>query len=124
MKEAGLFYHNPVVKHLNPFIYRHEVINIDLKNKPDWFLEKNPLGKVPTLEQDQRIVFDSLICCDYLDEVYPENRLTPSDPYRQAQDKMLLEMFSQVESTLTVFNAEILYTHRFLINSRQFWLVV
>ena len=78
------------------WIYRHEVVNIDQKNKPDWFLEKNPLGKVPTLEQDQRIVFDSLICCDYLDEVYPENRLTPSDPYRQAQDKMLLMFFSQV----------------------------
>ncbi|XP_022293512.2 glutathione S-transferase omega-1-like isoform X2 [Crassostrea virginica] len=73
----------------------HEVVNIDQKNKPDWFLEKNPLGKVPTLEQDQRIVFDSLICCDYLDEVYPENRLTPNDPYRQAQDKMLLMFFSQ-----------------------------
>ena len=82
------------------------------------------MGKVPTLEQDQRIVFESLICGDYLDQVYPDNGLTPSDPYRQAQDKMLLEMFSQVESTLTVFNAEILYTHRFLINSRQFWLVV
>ncbi|XP_055416086.1 uncharacterized protein LOC129636607 isoform X9 [Bubalus kerabau] len=29
---------------------RHEVININLKNKPEWFFKKNPLGLVPVLE--------------------------------------------------------------------------
>ncbi|MCP6606353.1 glutathione S-transferase N-terminal domain-containing protein, partial [Klebsiella pneumoniae] len=26
---------------------RHEVININLKNKPEWFFKKNPIGLVP-----------------------------------------------------------------------------
>eukprot|EP00079_Xenopus_tropicalis_P027588 XP_012821899.1 PREDICTED: glutathione S-transferase omega 2 isoform X2 [Xenopus tropicalis] len=29
---------------------KHEVININLKNKPDWFIEKSPFGLVPSLE--------------------------------------------------------------------------
>lgn len=76
----------------------HEVVNINLKNKPEWFLQKNPLGRVPTLEKDDRIVYESAICCDYLDQVYPDNKLTPDDPYRQARDKMTVEVFSQFVS--------------------------
>jgi glutathione S-transferase len=66
---------------------------VDLKNKPDWFLERNPLGAVPVLEQDDKIVYESLITCDYLDAVYPSNRLTPTDPYRKARDAMLTDYY-------------------------------
>nr|ACJ06747.1 glutathione S-transferase omega class protein [Crassostrea ariakensis] len=78
----------------------HEVVNINLKNKPEWFLQKNPLGRVPTLEKDDKIVYESAICCDYLDQVYPDNKLTPDDPYCQARDKMTVEVFSQFVSDL------------------------
>jgi len=68
-----------------------------LKDKPDWFLEKNPLGLVPTLEtQSGQVVYESPITCEYLDEVYPEKKLCPSDPFERAQQKMLLEHFSKV----------------------------
>ena len=30
-------------------IVRYENINVDLKSKPQWFLDLNPLGKVPTV---------------------------------------------------------------------------
>lgn len=32
--------------------FRFEVMNINLQNKPDWFLSKNPEGIVPALEHD------------------------------------------------------------------------
>ncbi|KAJ0004793.1 hypothetical protein NQD34_011007, partial [Periophthalmus magnuspinnatus] len=76
---------------------KHEIINIHLKEKPDWFLEKNPLGLVPILETEAgEVVSESSITCDYLDEVYPQKKLLPSIPLGKAQQKMMLEHFSKV----------------------------
>lgn len=75
----------------------NEVVNIHLSKKPEWFLEKiNPLGKVPAIQKDDKIVYESAVCCDYLDQVYPGNKLTPDDPYQQARDRILVEHFGQV----------------------------
>lgn len=79
------------------YYHRHETVNINLKDKPDWFLEKNPLGLVPTLETvNGQVIYESPITCEYLDEVYAEKKLLPSDPFEKAQQKMLLEHFSKV----------------------------
>uniref|UniRef100_A0A8C1ZAT5 Glutathione S-transferase omega n=1 Tax=Cyprinus carpio TaxID=7962 RepID=A0A8C1ZAT5_CYPCA len=82
---------------LNAKGIKHDIVNINLKNKPDWFLEKNPLGLVPTLETPSgQVIYESPITCEYLDEAYPEKKLLPSDPFERAQQKMLLEHFSKV----------------------------
>ncbi|XP_036031810.1 glutathione S-transferase omega-2-like isoform X2 [Onychomys torridus] len=76
---------------------RHEIININLKNKPEWFFKKNPSGLVPVLEDSQgRLISDSIIICEYLDEAYPEKKLFPDDPYKKACQKMNLELFSKI----------------------------
>ncbi|XP_009978887.1 PREDICTED: glutathione S-transferase omega-1-like, partial [Tauraco erythrolophus] len=75
----------------------HEVININLKNKPDWFVGKNPFGLVPVLETSKgQLIYESPITCEYLDEAFPGKKLMPSDPYERAFQKMLLEHFSKV----------------------------
>ncbi|XP_065495204.1 glutathione S-transferase omega-1 isoform X1 [Caloenas nicobarica] len=77
----------------------HEVININLKNKPDWFFEKNPFGLVPVLETSKgQLIYESPITCEYLDEAFPGKKLMPSDPYERALQKMLLEQFSKLTS--------------------------
>lgn len=35
---------------MNQIVCRHEVVNINLADKPGWLLEKNPSGTVPLLE--------------------------------------------------------------------------
>ncbi|XP_006880015.1 PREDICTED: glutathione S-transferase omega-1 isoform X1 [Elephantulus edwardii] len=76
---------------------KHEVININLKNKPEWFFTKNPEGLVPVLETSQgQLIYESSITCEYLDEVYPGKKLLPDDPYEKACQKMVFELFSQV----------------------------
>ncbi|XP_059215702.1 glutathione S-transferase omega-1-like [Centropristis striata] len=76
---------------------KHDTININLKNKPDWFLEKNPLGLVPTLETPAgEVIYESPITCDYLDEAYPQKKLLPPSPFGRAQQRMMLEHFSKV----------------------------
>ncbi|XP_039217597.1 glutathione S-transferase omega-1-like isoform X2 [Crotalus tigris] len=75
----------------------HEIVNINLRNKPEWFFEKNPLGLVPVLETSKgQLISESPITCEYLDEAYPENKLYPADPYEKAYQKMLLEYFSKM----------------------------
>ena len=77
--------------------FRYETININLQSKPAWFLNNiNPLGQVPAIQLTDTIVYDSVICNDYLDEVYPGDKLVPSDPYLRARDKMLMEHYTKV----------------------------
>nr|XP_056706427.1 glutathione S-transferase omega-1-like [Euleptes europaea] len=75
----------------------HEIININLKNKPDWIFKKNPLGLVPVLETSKgQLIYESPITCEYLDEAYPGKKLYPEDPYEKAYQKMLFEVFSKL----------------------------
>ena len=76
---------------------RHEVININIKDKPEWFLELAPLGKVPALElPDGRILYESDVICDYLDEAYPEQRIVPDDPFTRAELRIQRAPWSDV----------------------------
>ena len=42
----------------------HECININLKDKPEWFFELNPIGKVPVIEHPNgKVIYESAVCC-------------------------------------------------------------
>ena len=76
---------------------RHEIVNINLKTKPEWYLAKSATGgKVPALELDGNYVPESLITSDLLEELYPEPALYPKDPWRKAEDRLLVEIFGGV----------------------------
>ncbi|KAM8852555.1 glutathione S-transferase omega-1-like [Synchiropus picturatus] len=75
----------------------HEVVNINLSDKPDWFLKKNPQGKVPVLETcNGDIICESAVTCEFLDEQYEGKKLLPSCPLGKAKQKMLLERYSEI----------------------------
>lgn len=63
-----------------------EVTYIDLRNKPDWFLEISPHGKVPVLNVDGQPLFESNAIAEFLDEVVPP-RLHPEDPVKRARNR-------------------------------------
>ena len=50
----------------------YETVVIDLADRPDWLYEKNPLGKVPVLEEDAFVLPESEVIMEYLEERYPE----------------------------------------------------
>jgi len=53
---------------------------IDVSNKPQWFLEVNPAGKVPVIKDGEKYVADSDVITQLLEEKYPEPSLkTPED---------------------------------------------
>ncbi|CAN6454676.1 unnamed protein product [Victoria cruziana] len=53
---------------------------IDLSNKPDWFIEANPEGKVPVMRFEEKWVSDSDVITQMLEQKFPERPLaTPQD---------------------------------------------
>ena len=42
--------------------------DIDLSNRPDWFMKVSPLGKTPVLLVEGTAIFESAVICEYLDE--------------------------------------------------------
>ncbi len=63
-----------------------DVTYINLKDKPDWFLEISPHGKVPVLKVDDAVLFESNAIAEYLDETV-EPRLHPADPVKRARNR-------------------------------------
>lgn len=68
-----------------------ELTEIDLNERPAWFREVSPYGKVPVLRHDDHVVYESSIINQYLDEVFPEPRLMPVDPYGRAQARIWMD---------------------------------
>ena len=62
----------------------YETVAIDLSDRPAWLYEKNPLGKVPVLEEDAFVLPESAVIMEYLEERYPEPALLPADPAARA----------------------------------------
>ncbi len=71
----------------------YETVMIDLSDRPAWLYEKNPLGKVPVLEEDGFILPESEVINEYLEERYPEPALLPADPAARALVRLRIERF-------------------------------
>lgn len=96
-----------------PFVQRAAIImlekdvpferkDIDLKNKPDWFLEISPLGKTPLLMVGESPIFESAVICEYLDDTVGE-RMHPTDPLRRARHRGWVEFSSNLFSSIMGF---------------------
>jgi glutathione S-transferase len=52
----------------------------------DWFKKINPRGQVPALDHDGRIITESTVICEYLEDAFPDQvPLRPRDPFKTAQ---------------------------------------
>lgn len=76
--------------------------DIDLTNKPDWFLAHSPLGKTPVLLVDEVPIFESAVICEYLDDVLAP-RLHPHEPLRRARHRAWIEVGSAILNAVGSF---------------------
>jgi len=79
---------------------QHDVDYVDLSDRPDWFVELSPLGKVPVLEVTRDdgskvVLFESVVINEYLDEA-TEGDLLPSDPLDRAHSRAWVEFGNAV----------------------------
>ena len=99
--------------HLCPYVQRaaivliekdipHQRSWIDLADKPQWFRELSPLGRVPVLETEGTVLFESQVIAEYLDETTPGS-LHPVDPLEKARHRAWIEYGSQVLAVIGGF---------------------
>jgi glutathione S-transferase len=81
-----------------------ERIDIDLANKPDWFLGISPLGKTPVLLVGDVPIFESAVILEYLEETQPKP-LHPADPLKRAEHRGWIEFGSAVLADIAGFYA-------------------
>lgn len=72
----------------------YELIEVDLKNKPEDLVRQNPYGKVPVLVDGDGVIYESAIIDEYLDEKFPEVRLMPKDLLLRAKARIWVDFMS------------------------------
>jgi len=104
-----------VSHHLCPYVQRAVIsltekgvafdrTDIDLANKPDWFLAISPLGKTPVLRVGDTAIFESAVILEYLEETQ-RGALHPADPLQRAENRGWIEFGSQVLNDIGKFYA-------------------
>ena len=62
---------------LDPTVFEHH---------QEWFKKINPRGQVPALEHDSKVITESTVICEYLEDAFPDApKLRPTDPAQIAE---------------------------------------
>lgn len=84
---------------LNHLNVPYDIEYIDLANKPDWFLEISPLGKVPVVQVNGgESIFESAVINEFVSEINPPV-LHPTDPVDKARNRAWIEYGSGILGT-------------------------
>lgn len=84
--------------------------DVDLADKPGWFLKMSPLGKTPVLVVDGEAIFESAAILEYLEDsrhppLHPS--LHPGDPLERARHRGWIEVGSAVLNDIAgLYNAQ------------------
>ena len=74
----------------------YEPVAVDLNDRPAWIYEKNPLGRVPVLEEDTFLLPESAVIMEYLEERYPEPPLWPLDAAERSLARVVVFRFDRL----------------------------
>ena len=102
-----------VSHHLCPYVQRAAIalaekqipfrrIDIDLANKPAWFTQISPLGKVPLLRVENSIIFESTVILEFLEETQP-GPLHPQVPLKRAEHRSWIAFGSSILNSIATF---------------------
>jgi glutathione S-transferase len=75
---------------------------IDLADKPAWFLQVSPLGKTPVLLVDGEALFESAVICEYLDDTVSPP-LHPPDALQRARHRAWMQVASELLNRIASF---------------------
>lgn len=74
----------------------HELVQVDLDERPAFIVELNPpKGRVPVIEDGGFVLPESPVIMEYLEERYPEPAFLPADPAGRALARLLVYRFDE-----------------------------
>ena len=76
-----------------------QVTYVDLNDKPDWFLEISPHGRVPVLKVDGTALFESNAIAEFLDDEFSP-RLHPADPIKRSHNRAWADYVQDFEDPI------------------------
>ena len=84
------------------------------------YLKINPNGVVPTLIHDDRIIIESTVIMEYLDDVFPLISLKSSTPFLIAKMRLWNKKLDEgMHSHLSIISSAIAFRHQFLKNKTE-----
>jgi glutathione S-transferase len=95
-----------------------ELVEVDMPKRAHRgaeYLALNPYGRVPTLEDDGFVLYESTAILEYLELTHPEPPLVPKDPRGRATVSMHMKL---CDLQLTRPAGAIIFPKRFLPNDR------
>ena len=69
---------------------QYQYIEVNPYHKPKSLLDLNPRGLVPTLQYQDKPLYESTVLCEFLEEAYPQHtpHLMPTDAYERARTRI------------------------------------
>ena len=90
---------------------KFSLTEIDLNDKPDWFLKISPYGKVPVIRNDDIVIFESAVINEYIEEVFPKKPLLPKKPHDRAKARIWID-FANVRFAPQIYKLLLAQTER------------
>jgi glutathione S-transferase len=92
----------------------HELVLVDMaarRHREQPYLSLNPYGRVPTLEEDGFVLYESTAILNYLEATHPTPALVPAD----ARGRALVDMHMKLcDLQLSRYTSTIIFPKRFL----------
>ncbi|MCJ1295034.1 hypothetical protein MMC34_006595 [Xylographa carneopallida] len=74
----------------------YQYVEVNPYHKPESLMKLNPRGLVPTLQYDNKPLYESTVVAEFLEDAYPDHgsKLLPSDPYQRAISRIWTDFVS------------------------------
>ncbi len=96
------------------FTSHHFNLRAGDQHEPD-YLKLNPNGVVPTIIHDGRVVYESAVIDEYLDDVFPNPSLRPADPWERARMRIWVKQLDEgLHAASATISACIAFRYQFM----------
>src|SRR5262245_13686582 len=94
---------------------KHLVLRAAEHQQP-WYLKLNRRAVVPTLVHDGHVVPESNVILEYLEDVFPQPRLRPNDPYHRSKMRLWIKQLDEDvhDACAAILSFGIAFRHQYL----------